>query len=108
MTLATGVAVSLMLRRTQDAGGFATVLTKGGAEGGGVLILCADKGQSTALLERQLAPDFSYEWRRTGPDSPEKWTAYVAARHKSDPDLWAIELDIADAERFVVETFAFD
>jgi hypothetical protein len=108
MSLATGVAVSLMLRRTQDGGGFATVLAKGGAEHGGVLILCADRGESTALLERQLGPNFAYVWQQTGPDSPEKWPDYVAARKKSDPDLWVIELDIADAERFVVETFAFD
>lgn len=108
MTLATGVAVSLMLRRTQELGGFATVLAKGGAESGSILVLCADRGEPTALLERQLGVGFKYEWRATGPESPDRWSDYVAARQKSDPDLWVIELDVADAQRFVAENFAFD
>ncbi|HWV11973.1 MAG TPA: DUF1491 family protein, partial [Sphingobium sp.] len=29
---------------------------------------------------------------------------YLARRRRSDPDLWVIELDIADAERFAAET----
>jgi hypothetical protein len=108
VSLATGVAVSLMLRRTQEAGGFATVLHRGGAENGGILVICADRGAPTALMERQLGANFAYEWRATGPDSPEKWTDYVAARQKSDPDLWVIELDVTDSQRFVAESFAFD
>jgi hypothetical protein len=108
MSLATGVAVSLMLRRTQDAGGFATVLARGGAENGGILVLCTERGQPVALLERQLGPKFTYEWRTTGPDSPDKWNDYVAARHKADPDLWVIELDVTDSQRFVADHFALD
>ena len=108
MSLATGVAVSVMLRRTQDAGGFGTVLAKGGAENGGILVLCLERGLPAALLERQLGAKFTYEWRATGPESPEKWPDYVAARQKSDPDLWVIELDVTDSQRFVAETFAFD
>lgn len=108
MSLATGVAVSLMLRRTQDFGGFATVLSKGNAEVGGIIVQCADRGKPTALLERQLGPGFKYAWQPTGPDSPDKWPDYVAARKKSDPDLWVIELDVTDSQRFVAETFAFD
>ena len=108
MSLATGVAVSLMLRRTQEAGGFATVLAKGGAEGGGILVLCAERGRPTALIERQLGSAFKYEWRQTGPESADKWPDYVALRQKSDPDLWVIELDVADAQRFVADNLAFD
>ncbi len=108
MNLATGVTVSLMLRRTQDFGGFATVLAKGDAEAGGVLILCAERGQSKALLERQLGPGHKYAWRPTGPDAPEKWPAYVATRQKADRDLWVIELDVTDSQRFIADNFAFD
>ncbi len=84
------------------------MLSRGGAEGGGILVQCADRGETVALLERQMGAGFRYEWRATGPDSPEKWPDYVALRKKSDPDLWVIELDIADAQRFVAESFAFD
>ncbi len=105
MTLTTGLAVSAMLRRTQDAGGFATVIAKGGAEGGSILIQCAERGHVVAIIERQLGSAFTYEWRDTGPDDSAKWTDYVALRQRSDPDLWVIELDIPDAQRFVVENF---
>lgn len=108
MSLATGVAVSLMLRRTQDAGGFATVLAKGSAEAGGILILGADRGKPAVLLERQLGPKFTYAWQKTGPESPDRWPDYVALRKKSDPDLWVIELDVTDSQRFVAQNFAFD
>ncbi|MFL6730111.1 MAG: DUF1491 family protein, partial [Sphingomicrobium sp.] len=32
--------------------------------------------------------------------------AFLAKRLRFDPDLWAIELDIADPERFIAETTA--
>jgi hypothetical protein len=97
-----------MLRRTQEAGGFAMVLAKGGAENGGILVQCASRGQMVALMERQLGSNFTYEWRKTGPESADRWPDYVALRRKSDPDLWVIELDIADAERFVGESLALN
>ena len=109
MTLATGVAVSLMLRRTQEAGGFAAVLAKGGADGGGIIVQCAERGETVALLERQMDVRTSLmSGAPTGPESPEKWPDYVALRRKSDPDLWVIELDVTDSQRFVADHFAFD
>ena len=33
-----------------------------------------------------------------------KFRDFLAKRTRFDPDLWAIELDIADPERFIAET----
>ena len=41
-----------------------------------------------------------YAWRRTGPDdlaAPGAMADYVTRRRRSDPDLWVVELDAADA-----------
>jgi hypothetical protein len=54
-----------------------------------------------------LATDGSYRWERVGPGesaSSGDLADFLARRARFDEDLWAIELDIADPERFVAET----
>jgi hypothetical protein len=54
-----------------------------------------------------LAADGSYQWQPVGPgDSATSGEVsdFLARRARFDEDLWAIELDIADAERFIAET----
>jgi hypothetical protein len=51
--------------------------------------------------------DGSYHWQAVGPAesaSSTQITDFLASRTRFDEDLWAIELDIADAERFIAET----
>ena len=46
---------------------------------------------------------------RTGPaddSDPQTLMDYVERRRRNDPDLWVVELDILDAERFAAETIA--
>ena len=45
-----------------------------------------------------MSPDFAYRWSQM-PD--EAFSAVDRAR--IDPDFWLIELDVADAERFIAE-----
>jgi hypothetical protein len=48
-----------------------------------------------------------YSWQTVGPPESASSTAiadFLASRARFDEDLWAIELDIADAERFIAET----
>ena len=56
---------------------------------------------------RILDLDGSYRWERAGPSdsasSPEI-ADFLARRARFDEDFWAIEVDIADAERFIAET----
>jgi len=54
-----------------------------------------------------LAADGSYRWQPVGPAdsaSSSDIADFLARRARFDEDLWAIELDIADAERFIAET----
>jgi len=99
--------VPALLRRAESQGGFATVVHKGDAEGGAVLLLVSSRGRHVAGLERILGVNGFYQWRATGPadsaDSAEV-AAFLTQRRRFDPDLWVVELDIAEPERFIAET----
>lgn len=105
--LASHMLVGALIRRAQAAGGFVMVLRKGDPTSGSILVQCTEKGRETGLFER--IPDYAggYKLVPCGPkssgDSEEK-AQYLERRRRSDPDLWLIELDIADAERFAAET----
>lgn len=101
------MTVDALSRRVTAAGGFATVLARGDDGAGAILLICTDRGAFGKLLERTVDLDGQYRWTPCGPqdvESGEKRDSYIQRRRKSDPDLWLIELDIADAERFAAET----
>jgi hypothetical protein len=101
------VEVAGLLRRISTDGGFATVIRRGDPERGSLLLFVSSRGRHVAALERVLNLDGGYGWRPVGPGesagSPEI-ADFLARRARFDEDLWAIELDIADAERFIAET----
>ena len=95
------------MRRAGTEGDFATVLRKGDAERGSLLLIVSQRGRHVAGLERVLNLDGSYRWEPVGPsDSASSLDIadFLARRARFDEDFWAIELDIADAERFIAET----
>lgn len=101
------VEVAGIVRRISAAGDFATVIKKGDPDRGSVLILVSSRGRHFACLERVLGQDGAYRWQRTGPAESASSTEiadFLARRARFDEDSWAIELDIADAERFIAET----
>ena len=82
-------------------------MRRGDSERGALLIFVSSRGAHFACLERVLNLDGCYQWQRTGP--PESASSmeiadFLARRARFDEDLWAVELDIADAERFIAET----
>jgi len=98
--------VDLLLRRTEAAGGFATVLAKGDETSGIILVQCSDRGAPGPLLERRFSAEGHYIWEAVGPTDPkdgESRANYQERRRKADPDMWLIELDIADAPQLVAE-----
>lgn len=105
--LTSRMTIDALFRRVRAAGGFATVLAHGDDGAGAILLICADRGRVTALLERTVDLDGAYRWTPCGPqdvESDDARQSYIARRRARDPDLWLIELDIADAERFAAET----
>jgi len=105
--LASALLVGVLVRRAAAAGGFATVLVKGDKTSGVILIQALERGRENGLFER--VPDYAGGYRLVpcgpAPDKgPDALAQYIERRRRSDPDLWIIELDIADAERFAAET----
>ena len=99
--------VAGILRRAQAEGGFGTVLRKGDPDRGSVILLVSSRGHHAACLERVLSLEGSYSWQRTGPAESASSTEvadFLARRARFDEDSWAVELDIAEPERFIAET----
>jgi hypothetical protein len=98
--------VDLLLRRTESAGGFATILARGDEISGIILVQCSDRGTAGPLLERRFSATGIYIWEAVGPGDPndgESRRNYQERRRNADPDLWLVELDIADAPQLVAE-----
>ena len=97
-----------LVRRVQAEGGFATVLARGDATSGAILILALDRGRNPRFFERMPSLDGGSALSRSGPDTLEHEadaTAYWQRRRARDSDLWVIELDIAGAERLAATVF---
>jgi len=82
-------------------------MKRGDPESGSLLLLVSSRGVHVACLERILNLDGSYCWQRVGPGesaSSAEIADFLARRARFDEDSWAIELDIAEPERFIAET----
>ena len=82
-------------------------MKKGDPERGALILFVSSRGRHFACLERVLNLDGSYQWRAAGPaDSASSIEVadFLARRERFDEDLWAIELDVAEPERFIAET----
>lgn len=101
------VEAASFIRRAQTAGGFAAVLRKGDPDRGALTLIVRERGELRGFLERELGPDFTYGWSFKPLDAsapPDSVADLVARKERFDRDFWLIELDIAEAERFIAET----
>ena len=97
--------VNALMRRANAQGGVVTVLAKGDATAGAILIVAQERGENPRLLERGVGSEGRTALLSVGPaGESQPVTDYWKRRRRSDPDLWVVEVDIAAAERFVAET----
>lgn len=102
--LTSAMLVSAFVRRISAEGGNAAVLAKGDATAGSILLICMEKGVVQSVRERVLDQSGVYAWTPVGPADPDALSAYLERRRRRDSDIWIVELDIANAERFAAET----
>lgn len=104
--LTSQVRVQALLRRVHGAGGSAMIRARGDATAGAVLVLAAERGAGWRCLETGLDARGEAAVILTGPTDADEpaLEAYWQRRRRNDPDLWVVEVDIADAERFAAET----
>jgi hypothetical protein len=98
--LASSVKVAALLRRVASEGGFGTVLARGDPTAGSIAIVTREAGVET-LLSPVNAMAGGYEWVAIA--TGDAVADIIARSRRHDPDLWVVELDIADAARLVAE-----
>ncbi len=96
--------VSGLIRAVDASGGFATVIAKGERDAGTLLVICCENGTNCRLYERMPQLDGSRSWTLAKVEETEnkhEFTEYWQRRRKHDSDVWVLELDISNAERFI-------
>jgi hypothetical protein len=96
--------VAGLLRAVEAAGGFATVIVKGERDAGTLLVTCCERGRNCRAYERMPRPDGTRGWtlaKAQDAENPMEFNEYLERRKRQDGDLWIVELDIPDAERFI-------
>lgn len=97
---------SAIIRLAETEGGFATVLARGERDAGTILLVTLCHGKGAVLHERMPNLDGSRKFvvaRREDTDNAQDFSEYLARRRRQDSDMWLIEVDIADPERFVAQ-----
>ncbi len=98
--------VSAILRLAESRGGFGAVLAKGERDAGTILLVTLCHGEGAVLYERMPGLDGSRTFiaaKRENLENRQEFSEYLERRRRQDADLWLIEVNIADPERFVAE-----
>ena len=74
------------------------------SDAGTLLVICCENGANGAAFERMPQSDGSRAWtlsRKQDAENPQEFWEYCDRRRGQDEDLWIVELDIANAQRFI-------
>jgi len=102
--LSAQIWVGALLRRVHAAGDFATVLQRGDAISGSVVLVHRTRDGRSSALARRLGDDGGYVWSIAAADA--QVDPWLEKQRAFDPDLWVVELDTPYLARFVDETIA--
>ena len=96
--------ISSLIRLAESNGGFAMVLSKGERDAGTILIVTMFRGNDVRLYERMPQLDGTRDFvltKEQGSEKPKDFDDYISRRRSQDPDIWVLEVDIDDPERFI-------
>lgn len=91
-------------RIAESMGGFATVLSRGDKDAGTIAIVIIVRGEPARLYERMPQVDGNRTFVCTtfeDIENKQNFSEILKRRCERDPDLWLIEADIPERERFV-------
>ncbi len=98
------VEIAGLIRRVQAEGSFGAVLKKGERDAGTILIVLTENGTNSRIFERMPQLDGTRKWtcsKSQDSENSREFDEYLSRRGSQDPDVWIVELDIADGERFI-------
>lgn len=100
--LTTGVQIGALLRLAQQQGDFGTIVRKGDAVSGAILLVGQVRGKNPKIYERFPLAGGDTKWQNLAiqtADDNRILQNYLDKRTAQDPDLWIVELDTADEQR---------
>lgn len=96
--------VAGLIRAVGNAGGFAAVLHRGDRDAGTIALVTLQRGGPAQLWERMPQLDGSRPYvisQTEDAADPGSFARYLARRSEQDRDLWIVELDVGNPERFI-------
>ncbi len=105
MLLSTDIWVSALIRRAELGGAFATVVRKGDARAGAVLVKTFNRLTGAASLYAEaFRGEGERVWMQPRASHEEgELDAYVEKALKVDPDLWVVEIEDREGRHFLTE-----
>ncbi len=101
-----GLWVGGLIRMAQAAGDFATIAKKGDETAGQVLLVARRRNGHVQVYSRTMNSRGDYSWTVAVESHGEelgKVNDYLDRQRRFDPDLWIVDLDTDNPERFVVD-----
>ena len=105
MRLSSDIWVYALIRRVELGGCFATLVRKGDARGGAVLVKTLDRrtGEGRLWSEATRADGEAIWMQPVASVLEADLDAYVERAARIDPDIWVVEIEDADGRRFLTE-----
>ena len=106
MLLSSDLWVSALIRRAEIGGAFATVVRKGDARAGTVIVKAYDTSNRQARLYTEaFGPDGERLWIQPVKSEMEsELDAYIQRQIGYDPDIWVVEIEDREGRHFITET----
>ena len=110
MLLSSDLWVSALIRRAEIGGAFATVVRKGDARAGTVIVKAYDTSNRQARLYTEaFGADGERLWIQPVQSEMEsELDAYIKRQIGYDPDIWVVEIEDREGRHFITETVAKD
>lgn len=104
MLLNSDLWVGALIRRAQIEGATATVVRKGDARAGTVIVKAYNTSDRTAqVYSEAFGPDGERLWIQPLKGTETEIDAYLERQRSYDPDIWIVEVEDRQGRHFITE-----